>query len=208
MIFDETKWKEQTKEKAKNKKKSTLKQKNKIKRKKEKLPKVNAKAVSLLPFVDIDANFIEAKNGSVIDIYQIGSRDIHSLNEDEGKRLIYEMTKFYRVYQYDFKFVAMSFPANTKVQQQYLEKKISNTSNPIYIQYLNHKLEELKFLEKHRVNQEYYIFLFANSLSMLDDQKKTIRRMLQFALPIQVLPEEKKQQILAKLNNQNSKVIY
>jgi len=96
--------------------------------------KVSEKAVFLLPFVDRNPDFIELKKG-VMDIYQIGGRDIYSLNEDEAKRLIYEKTKFYRVFQNDIKIISMRFPANTQLQQQYLQKKIQNTVNPIYLFY-------------------------------------------------------------------------
>lgn len=204
MIFDETKKFDTFKTKSKKPKKVKL---NKKREKKAKPPKVYDRAVSLLPFVDINSGYIELKKG-VMDIYQIGSRDIYSLNEDEAKRLIYEKTRFYRVFQSDFKFVSMSFPTNTGIQQQYLQRKIQTNQNPIYLPYLYKKIEELKFLEENRLNQEYYLFLFADSVAMLNDQKKTVKRMLQMALPLKEISKGKKEQILSKLNNQSSKIIY
>lgn len=204
MIFDETKKADTFKIKSKKPKKVKL---NKKREKKAKPPKVYDRAVSLLPFVDINSDVIELKKG-VMDIYQIESRDIYSLNEDEAKRLIYEKTRFYRVFQSDFKFVSMNFPMNTGIQQQYLQRKIQTNQNPVYLPYLYKKVEELKFLEENRLNQEYYLFLFADSVAMLNDQKKTVKRMLQMALPLKEISEGKKEQILSKLNNQSSKIIY
>lgn len=213
MLFDETEINDQpVKIKEKNQRNKKLliskKQKKDIQiKKKEKLPKVSAEAVSLLPFVDAYDTWIETKNGAM-DMYQIESRDIYSLSEGEAKRVIYELTKFFRVYQFDFKLVSMSFPSNTTKQQQYIEQKIRNATNPIYLPFLNKKLEELLYLEAHRMNQEYYLILFADSEEMLNDQKKTVKRMLHLAMPVHELTKEKKQKILYKLTNQNAKIIY
>lgn len=199
---DKLSWKER-KQLKKEEKEKIKKEKKELKEEYKKVQKV---VIDLLPFLNIteDGEFI-TKNG-YIDIYQIKSKDLNSLNNDEINRHIYEFTSFLRGYTDDLKIISMHYPVNTKVQQENIENKINKTNNPIYIKYLNEKLEELKALEKIRKNKEFYLMLFFKNKRDKKEKEIYLNRKLSNAIGIKEIDIDKKIKILYKLNNQNSKI--
>lgn len=173
---------------------------------KEEYKKVERVTVDLLPFLNVtEDGAFKTKNGYT-DIYQIKSKDLNALNNDEINRHLYEFKSFLKGYSDDIKLISMSYPVNTKVQQEHIIKKINSTENPIYIRALNEKLEELKDLEKIRKNKEFYIQLFFLNERDRKEKEIYINRKSSDAMPIKNIDFEKKIKILFKLNNQNSKI--
>ncbi|WP_297131874.1 hypothetical protein [Terrisporobacter sp.] len=185
-------------------------EKNKIKQEKKELKeehkKVQRVVSDLLPFLNVvEDDYFKTKTG-YIDIYQIKSKDLNSLNSDEINRHIFEFTSFLRGYTDDLKIISMHYPVNTKVQQEHIQKKIDNTDNPIYIKHLNEKMEELKALEKIRKNKEFYLMLFFKNERDKKEKEIYLNRKLSNAISIKEIDLNKKIKILYKLNNQNSKI--
>lgn len=206
-------------EKLSRKEKKQLKRAEKQKRKDDKLrekeekrelkeedKKVKKVTVDLLPFLNItEDGAFKTKNG-YMDIYQIKSKDLNALNSDEINRHLYEFTSFLKGYTDDIKLISMSYPVNTKVQQENIIKRINDTNNQVYIKALNEELDKLKDLEKIRKNQEFYIQLFFKNERDRKEKEIYLNRKTSNAMPIRNIDIEKKIKILFKLNNQNSKI--
>lgn len=182
-----------------------LKKEKSEKGKKDKIKQVSSKVTDVLPFLDIKNNYILQKD-EVMDIIEIEGKDILSLTINELQRDINIFHTFYKTVLIDIKLVSMNFPVNAQKQKDYIEYKINKTNNQIYKVFLNDKKNELEYLEKNRTNKEYYLFLFAPNIEILQSVKNTVNRTISNALNTKVLTVEKKKLILYKLNNKNSKI--
>lgn len=192
--------------------KKSLKEEKKLKKKELKeIRKENKKVLlttkDLLPFKDVDDDDSIITKIGYIDIFQIDSKDIYSLNEIERKMHIYSFVWFLRGYVYDFKLITMKFPVNTLKQQRFLEKKLKECDNEIYANFLKEKLEQLIFLEENRQNKEFYIMIFIKDTDNKEEVKGLLLRNQNMAIQLKPLDVEKKLKILFKLNNPNTKLI-
>lgn len=192
--------------------KKLLKEEKKLKKKELKeIRKENRKVLvttkELLPFIDVDDDDSIITKKGYIDIFQIDSKDIYSLNEIERKMHIYSFVSFLRGYVYDFKLISMKFPVNTLKQQRFLEKKIKECNNEIYNNLLKEKLEQLIFLEENRQNKEFFIMIFIKDTDNKEEVKGLLLRNQNIAIQLKPLDIEKKLKILFKLNNPNTKLM-
>ncbi|MGU9007998.1 hypothetical protein ACV3YZ_14595 [Clostridium perfringens] len=161
----------------------------------------------VLPFIDIDEDDIFITKQGYLDIYQINTRDTINLSESERKVYVYSFIAFLRNFVEDFKIIIMNFPVNTVKQQEYIESRIANCKNEIYINYLKEELDKLKFMEKHRNNKEYFLMVFMKNEADRDAMMKKIELVQNIAVPLRQLDLEKKIKILFKLNNMNTKLM-
>ena len=188
-------------------KKGYKERKYKIKEIRKENKKVLLTTKDLLPFKDVDDDDSIITKIGYIDIFQIDSKDIYSLNEIERKMHIYSFVSFLRGYVYDFKLITMKFPVNTLKQQRFLEKKLKECDNEIYANFLKEKLEQLIFLEENRQNKEFYIMIFIKDTDNKEEVKGLLLRNQNMAIQLKPLDVEKKLKILFKLNNPNTKLI-
>ncbi|MGU8571936.1 hypothetical protein ACV3R5_15650 [Clostridium perfringens] len=161
----------------------------------------------VLPFIDIDEDDIFITKQGYLDIYQINTRDTINLSESERKVYVYSFIAFLRNFVEDFKIIIMNFPVNTVRQQEYIEGRITDCTNEIYINYLKEELDKLKFMEKHRNNKEYFLMVFMKNEADRDAMMKKIELVQNIAVPLRQLDLEKKIKILFKLNNMNTKLM-
>ncbi|XZH53324.1 hypothetical protein ACSW8Q_17580 (plasmid) [Clostridium perfringens] len=161
----------------------------------------------VLPFIDIDEDDIFITKQGYLDIYQINTRDTINLSESERKVYVYSFIAFLRNFVEDFKIIIMNFPVNTVKQQEYIEGRIADCINEIYINYLKEELDKLKFMEKHRNNKEYFLMVFMKNEVDRDAMMKKIELVQNIAVPLRQLDLEKKIKILFKLNNMNTKLM-
>ncbi|MGU8478192.1 hypothetical protein ACV3RY_14540 [Clostridium perfringens] len=161
----------------------------------------------VLPFIDIDEDDVFITKQGYLDIYQINTRDTINLSESERKVYVYSFIAFLRNFVEDFKIIIMNFPVNTVKQQEYIESRIINCKNEIYINYLKEELDKLKFMEKHRNNKEYFLMVFMKNEADRDAMMKKIELVQNIAVPLRQLDLEKKIKILFKLNNMNTKLM-
>lgn len=161
----------------------------------------------VLPFIDIDEDDIFITKQGYLDIYQINTRDTINLSESERKIYVYSFIAFLRNFVEDFKIIIMNFPVNTVRQQEYIEGRIADCTNEIYINYLKEELDKLKFMEKHRNNKEYFLMVFMKNEADRDAMMKKIELVQNIAVPLRQLDLEKKIKILFKLNNMNTKLM-
>lgn len=222
---NKVKKKKKTKKKKENHKKLSRKEKKQIKLEEKRLKKekkqrskqnkkelreeykkVDKDTFDLLPFLDVaeDETF-RTKNG-YIDIFQLGTKDLNSLNNDDAQRHMMEFGNFFRSYIDEIKIISMTFPVNTQIQQEHLIKTIDNTDNPIYIHFLNEELDKLIALEENRKNKEFYLMVFYEDEKTKKERENQLLRLTSSAINLKPLDLDKKLKILFKLNNQNSKV--
>lgn len=191
--------------KLSRKEKKQLKKEEKKSLKKE-YKKVNKNIEEILPFIDIEEdNTFITKNG-YIDIFQIETKDLNSLNDDEANRHMFEFSNFLRNYIDDMKIISMTFPVNTQIQQQHIQKKIESTNNYIYKEFLYKKLNELIIIEEKRKNREFYLMLFYDDENTKREREMQLLRLVSSNIKISALDLDKKLRIIFKLNNQNSKI--
>lgn len=204
--------KKEEKVKLSKEEKLKLKQDKKEKRKEQKELKKEMKNTlpstrKLLPFIDIDEEDVFITKQGYLDIYQINTRDTTNLSESERKVYVYSFIAFLRNFVEDFKIIIMNFPVNTVRQQEYIEGRIANCKNKIYLPHLQEELEKLKFMEKHRNNKEYFLMVFMKNKNERDNMMKKIELVQNVAVPLKQIDLEKKIKILFKLNNMNTKLM-
>ncbi|HBF5866243.1 hypothetical protein KGF43_15560 [Clostridioides sp. ZZV14-6044] len=168
--------------------------------------KINKDVIELLPFLDVtEKEAFETKDG-VMDILQISTCDIYTLNTKEINAHIYTFATFLRTYQDDIKIISMNFPVNTFIQQQYFKRVIEKTTNPTYLHFLKIKLDQLERIEFNRENKEFYIFIYASNEKEMDDKINLIFRLSAGKFKFSKIDLDKKIKILFKLSNQNTKI--
>lgn len=177
------------------------------KKKRTKKEKVKSSFAEIAPVIDITANgYFQLSDGNgYFDIVQLTSKDIYSLNESDKLKDIYSLAYFYQWYTHDIKVLPLNFPVDTSIQQKNLMKKFNTAKNAAQRFFLQQKIDELKFIEKNRTNREYYMFIYAEDEYTLHSRINSAERLLSVVLPITRLDEDKKVNILYKLNNLNSK---
>ena len=189
--------------KSKDSEKQRLKEERKALKKE--LKELNKSIIDIFPIIDEEEGFFKTTYG-YMNIYQIQSKEVYSLNDDEKEKHICDFSNFLRLYAEDMKIICMQFPVNTYLQQENIRKKLANTSNPMFKHFLNQKLRELVFLEKHRYNKEFFIMIFAKDLKDIQEKEHFLFRLSNESIPISSIDYEKKIKILFKLSNQNSKI--
>lgn len=173
---------------------------------KSKKSKVKSSFAEIAPIIDITSNdFFEMRGGEFLEIIQIETKDIYSLNTNDLNNDITNLNYFYTAYTHDIKIVPLNVPLNLEEQKDNIHKLIKKNKNPAYSEILNARLEEFELLEQNRTNREYFIFLYA------DDEKKLLERIQHAALllnrsnPVIKLSIQKKQNILHQMFNPNTK---
>ncbi len=186
----------------------TLKKHKRKKRRKTKRARVKASVADILSICDMtpDGAFSLQENKGYMDIMQLQSKDIYSPSTHETEYDIMMMAKFFQSFSYDIKIVSMNFPVDIQKQLRAIDHKIEKNSAPLYERFLLKKRQELQFLETHRTNREFYLFIYAASLKQLSEYRNNCRRYLGRVAPLIELTEEKKLDLIYKLYNQNSKL--
>src|SRR6478735_3717472 len=208
-IFDE---KEIQKQAARSSKKlfpfSREGSKGEIKKKKEKPPEIKKSVTDIIPIIDqTKSGLFELKEeGGYFDIWQIQSTDVNSLNEEDANCHIYMLAKGYQGDEKSLKVVSLNLPVSTQKQQQFLQKKIKQSEDALFLRFLQKKLKELQYLEWGRTNREYFLFLYGDKETDVIARHAQFMRDVQSVLPLSTVSQEKKIDLLYKLYNQNAKL--
>lgn len=143
-------------------------------------------------------------NGKLFNILQIKTKNLTSANEEEIEMDVLHFTRLYKTYSSDLKFIALNFPTETKIQQEYVKHKISTTANTINIEHLKIKLSQLEWIEKNRTDREFYLMFFSDDELKYKDNLAIIQKNI--GEHIHELDKDKKNQVLYKINNKNSSI--
>lgn len=175
-----------------------------INRKKKK--EVIKSTKTLLPFRNDYNGHIQTKTG-YMDILQIKTRDLRSMNDSDLEYLFIVETRFLRTYPHPFKEVTLNFPSNCDTQKRFWETKRMNTTLKVLLDFIDRKIFEFNFLENNRTNREYFIFVYADTPEALEERTNTIKKVRESSFPLIDISKQKKRDVLYLMNNQNSKVM-
>lgn len=185
-----------------------LNEKNIVKdiKERKKTSKVINSFAEIFPINDIaEYDLFEMKNGEYMEIVQITSKDIYSLNETDKDKDIFSLAYFYQAYLPDIKIIPLHTPVNLEVQKNHVLKNISNASDEKYIPFLEKKLAELEFIEEYRTNKEFFFFLYGETTKEVMIKKSQIKKLLIQSNPIIDIDLDKKINVLFQISNLNTK---
>jgi hypothetical protein len=176
------------------------------KTKKEKKAAVKSSFAEICPIIDITNNdFFEMKSGEYLEILQIETKDIYSLNATDLQNDINNLATFYTAFTEDFKIVPLNVPLNLEQQKNYMFKKMKQNKNSAYQSFLESRMKELENLEKHRTNREYFLFLYSDEEKKLLEKLHQLKSLLSRSNPVIELSLDKKMNILFQMFNPNTK---
>ena len=149
------------------------------------------------------------KDGILMDLVQIKSKDLVNANPDEVQYDDMKFVKFYKIYEQDIKYISLNFPSNTREQQQYINNKIMKCKNPIILKALKRKKNELVWIEKNKAVREFYIMYYAYSKEELYNLRSEMESSLSVGKEglLEYISDEKKHKIMWKLNNKNALIM-
>ncbi len=177
-----------------------------LKERKEKRKKIISSFADIVPIIDIvEYDFFEMRNGEYMEIVQVTSKDIYSLNENDKDNDIFSLAYLFQAYIPDIKLIPLHTPVNLELQKNNIIRNIRKCKEPAYIPFLEKKLAELEFIEEHRTNKEYFFYLYADSIKNLLERKSQFKKLFGRSNPIIELELDKKLNVLYQLSNLNSK---
>ncbi len=202
-IFDETKKQSRNKSRTALLDERDIAAERKVRNTKK---KVMSSFSDISPIVDItDSEFFEMRNGELMEILQITSKDIYSLNETDKDNDIYSLAHFFQAYLPAVKVIPLNTPVNLEIPKRLIMRDIRRNQNPYYLPHLEKKLKDLEFLENNRTDREYFVFLYGNDEKSMIENKLHARKLMARSNPLIELSLEKKLSILYQLANLNSK---
>lgn len=205
-LIDERKYKKR--KSAKNTTSAVLDESNivSLKEKREKRKKIISSFADIVPIIDIvEYDFFEMRNGEYMEIVQVTSKDIYSLNESDKDNDIFSLAYLFQAYIPDIKLVPLHTPVNLELQKNNIIRNIRKCKEPAYIPFLEKKLAEIEFIEENRTNKEYFFYLYADSIKNLLERKSQFKKLFGRSNPIIELELDKKLNVLYQLSNLNSK---
>lgn len=187
-------------------KKGRNKKESKEEAKKKKKEKARAELIPL-PIIDINEyGLFVLEDGTYADIFEIVTKDLMSLSEDDLKYDQYTWDKLYKTYDDDLKIISFSFPTDTSRQQQYFQYLLDNKAeNPATRHFLERKMQEVEGVSLKFLTNSFALIFFATSLQDYRNKSLNIMSVLSrsnhaMAKPISI---DKKQMIITKLCNKN-----
>lgn len=187
---------------------AVLDEKNTVSEKKikEKKKKVKSSFAEITPIIDVTNNdFFEMRSGEYLEIIQIETKDIYSLNSNDLNDDVNNIANFYTAFTSDIKIVPLNVPLNLEEQKDHIYRQIKRCKNIVYKSLLESRLKELEVLEKNRTNREYFIFLYADEEKKLLEKLHQAKMLLSRSNPAIELSIEKKTNILNQMFNPNTK---
>lgn len=131
--------------------------------KKMKEPKKPKKTADIIAVVDRFGDHFLMKDNLHMDMYKIKSFDLDSFGEDDLSYTIVLWERFYQAYGGDIKLISLNLPADTSLQQEYLQHKLDTNHNPVYSVLLNQKKEDLIDLEENDLERHFYLMTFSEN---------------------------------------------
>lgn len=188
--------------------KSLLKEEKKAEKKREKKKaEIIHNTIEILPLYDYDDE-LEAFHTSrgYMDIMNVEPRDRENQHDDEISYNMITMTRFYRLYSPDVKFVTMNFPISTEKQQGYFQMKIKQIADVVRQKWLRREVSELVMLEENVKRREFYMMVFAESKEEMIKNRSDILAIIGTGRTplISEMSGDKKIEIVRKLCNLNT----
>lgn len=191
--------------KKKSKKATDKPDKKSSRFRKEKPPKISKSVINLLPICDYDEDreYYIYKDGTIMNLVQFICKDLTTTNVQDIEMDILQLTKHLRLYSDDAKIISINIPVDCKTQIDYLAFKIEHCRNEIQKRFLQKSMEEQIWLQKNRLNKEFYYMFFASNPDKYEENYKALMDTLYQAKLITLMSKEKKDTVLYKLCNKN-----
>lgn len=174
-------------------------------KKKVRIKKPSSRMLSLLPVRRYDYEnecYIRA-DGTIEDLVCIKSKSLDTQSQMELDRDILLITKYFRLYKDDIKIIAINIPINCSEQVRFLNHKINNCTDYYRKKQLEIKKAEMEWLEKNRLNKEFYIKFFSRDLEEHRKHKEIINENLGAGNMLVSIEKRQKDIVLMKMNNKN-----
>lgn len=169
---------------------------------------IKSSFADLTTIVDItNDDFFELRQGNFLDIIQIQSKDIYSLNESDSQLDIQNLCRFLLTYVDDLKIIPLNMSLNLDKQKEYILRKLEKNENDFFKPFLKNRLIELKNLEDLRTNREYFIFIYDDSENKLLEKRIRIKNLLSRSNPVIPIDRNKRINIITQILNPNTKPI-
>lgn len=175
------------------------------KRQSKSIPQVSKTVLNILPIVDYnsDRGYYVCKDGSIVDLVQFVCKDLTTTNAQDIELDIISLTKHFRTYAGDAKIISINIPTDCSSQIAYLTRKIERCKNTIQKKLLEKKLKEEIWIEKNRLNKEFYYMFFSQSPEQHEENLKNILNSMYQTGLIRTLDHDKKEAVFYKMNNKN-----
>lgn len=168
------------------------------------MPPQTDSIAKLIPITGLSGDMFQLRDGTFLDIVSIVTKDLTGASADDFDFFVAMWAKLYRTYGTDLKLVSLNAPTDTRAQRHYIEHKFKKNKNPLYAEILEEKLQQLKNVERHRTDREYYIFVFSKTEEDYRENMAIIRQNLVSNFLAEEIPMSEKLSVLEKLCNQNA----
>jgi len=165
----------------------------------------------VMPIVDFDEE-IQAfvlEGGTYADFFQINCKDLQTAADEEIEYDNMCWDKLYKIYPGDLKMISFNFPTDTSLERDYTRHIINRTENPIFLEFLDERLAELKWIHTNRTDREHCLFFYGEDEDKLRDNSITIFSILSKGTNplVKKVDKEKKMKIAFKLFNKNTALV-
>jgi len=174
----------------------------------KKTVKVYQKTKDIIPLNRYDFNneYYITDDDKIIDFFKIKCRDLTKTNEADVENDISNLTNFFQTFEDDFKIISINIPTNCKNQINYFNNKIKKCNNIYCKNQLIKKRDELIWIEKNKLDKEFYLMVFADNREKYGMQYQTIMSTLGSNDLLLIINKNQKDEVLMKINNKNLKI--
>jgi len=169
--------------------------------------KIFSKTKSIIPInrYDFNNDYYINDDDSVMDLFKIRCRDLTTTNAADVEMDMMNLTNFFRKYADDLKIISINIPTNCQKQINYLNHKIDACKNEYCKKQLIKKREEAIWVEKNRLDKEFYIMIFAANKDKYRALYESIMATLGSNDLLIKINKNQKDEVLMKMNNKNVK---
>lgn len=177
--------------------------------KKNKNTKYDFTVLDILPFkqiIDDENALLVGTDNSYYQIFKIVTHALNLSNQEEKNRLMMRFSNFNRLLENDYKILSTLFHIDNSPQKLYWSNKVDNAENEQQRKYAMEQLLVLSRVEEDpsQKNQEHFLVVNAKTI---DDMRNLVEVLYQShngMIEPQPLSFEKKEQLIFRLNNQNT----
>lgn len=155
---------------------------------------------------EIDAFVL--KDGSYIDFFEVIPKDRENQDPDELRFDALVMTRFYKLYSDDMKWISLNFPMNTQKQRAFKQRKFKETIDPVRRRWIERQIAEFERLDSNIGRREFFLsFSGENRDDFLRKRKKILGDLgTGKGRVIKEITKDKKIRITYKMLNMNTLV--
>lgn len=168
---------------------------------------VRKNTLKLLPHrsYDRENNCYIYNDGSVMDIVGIKCKDLTIQSDDDVERDMLQLSEFFATYKDDMKIISINIATNCEEQIAFLSHKIDICKNEYRKKQLEIKLQEQEWIQKNRMNKEFYIMYFSRDLEEHRKHRLLITDSLGKQNLLNIISKKQKDIVLMKMCNKNIK---